>query len=256
MNLLKTDGVNMTYFRYTKRTGDFKMFEGGRAFPSLDLTFCIEGEMHYVYKGEHIILRAGDGIMMLPGLNRERYESNTPTRYASINLAFDYQEEFEVEGYLPGVVNSSVLYMLDILKNDYVTVSPNRNQKCLSAFSYIYNHILETVNNTENPHIKAIKQFVFDNLSGNLVLSKIAEHVHLAPQYVCTLFKKEMGMTVSQFVAKTRIDHAKMLMVSTNESIFKIAEACGFSDYCYFSHTFKKVTGISARQYRANNMMK
>ncbi len=251
MNLLKTDGINMTYFRYTKRTGDFKMFEGGRAFPCLDLTFCIEGEMHYVYNGEHIILRAGDGIMILPGTARERYESFTPTRYASINVTFDYQEEFEIDGYLPGVVNSSILYMLDILKKDYVTVSLNRNQKCLSAFSYIYNQIVETVCDREKPHIKAVKQFISDNLSGDLSLSRIAEHVHLAPQYICSLFKKETGMTITQFTLKSRIDNAKMLILSTNEPVSKIAESCGFSDYCYFSHAFKKITGISARQFRS-----
>lgn len=253
MSFLKIDGINMTYFNYYKRDGCFRISDGDHPMELLDLTLCIEGEMHYIYNGEHITLHSGDGILIIPGSYRERLESDVPTLYASTNLVFNEKMEFEIEGYLPGVVNSSILYMLDLLKKDFVTVSPNREEKCLSAFSYIYNQVTETVCNDENPHVKAIKQFISDNLPSDLSLSKIAEHVHLAPQYVCSLFKKETGMTITQYSVNSRIDRAKMLISATNISIAKIAEGCGFSDYCYFSHTFKKITGVSARQYRANN---
>ena len=43
---------------------------------------------------------------------------------------------------------------------------------------------------------------------------------------------------------------AKRSIIATSDSISSIAEACGFNDYCYFSHAFKKITGVSANQYR------
>ena len=254
MSLLGIDGINMIYFNYYKRDNGFRIPDGDHPMEFLDLTLCIEGEMHYIYNGEHIVLHPGDGILIIPGSYRERLESDVPSLYASVNLVFNEKKEFEIEGYLPGVVNSSILYMLDLLKKDYVTVSPKRDEKCLSAFSYIYSQIVETVCNKENPHIKSVKQFIADNLSSDLSLSKIAEYVHLAPQYICTLFKKETGMTITRYIVNSRIDRAKMLISATNLSISTIAEGCGFSDYCYFSHTFKKITGVSARQYRANNL--
>ena len=254
MKYLNPDNVTITYFNFTKRCGPFKMTDGDHPMKILDLTLCIEGTMHYLYNGEHITLNAGDGILILPGSFRERFESDIPTLYASFNLAFDYDEQFEIEGHLPGVVNSNILYLLELFKKDFVTVSSKKDEKCLSIFNYIYNHIYETVRITEKPHIKAIKQYISDNLAGDLSLSLLSEHVHLAPQYICSLFKKETGMTITQFILKSRIDHAKMLISATNESILDIAEGCGFSDYCYFSHSFKKLTGVSARQYRANLM--
>ena len=253
MDLMDMQSVDISYFNYTKRTGGFRMSDGDRPMTILDLTFCIEGEMRYLYNGKKIVLRPGDGILIPPGSYRERYETDIPTKYASINLIFKRDMVFEVSGYLPGVVNSNVLYFLDLIKKDYMTVSSKRNEKCLASFLYIYNRICETVCNTENHHVMAVKQFISDNLSENLSLEVIANHVHLAPQYICALFKKETGMTLTRFILKARVDHAKMLMIATNAPILDIAESCGFSDYCYFSHSFKQVTGVSARQFRSEN---
>lgn len=254
MNLIKTDGIAMNYFNYQKRDVVFPIPDKDRPLTILDLTFCIEGEMHYWYNGESITLHAGDGILLLPGSYRERYETPNPgALYASINLFIEdrHEFEFEIEGYLPNVVNSNILFLLDILKKEYPVVTDKREEKILSLFSYIYNNVYETICNTENPHVKAIKQYIFDNLTEELSLEKIANHVHLAPQYICTLFKKEVGTTIMQFILKSRIEHAKMAIIATTEPISKIAEGCGFDDYCYFSHVFKKITGVSARQYRA-----
>ena len=253
MNLLNSNGVSITYFKYTKRSDTFLLPLNEKPMSILDLTFCMEGELHYIYNGEHIILHPGDGIVILPGTFRERYETEMPVKYASINILFGKEQEFELDGYLPGIVDSRILYLLELIKKDFSVVSPNRNEKCLSAFSYIYNYICETVCNAENPHVKAIKQYVADNLKGDLSLGVLANHVHLAPQYICALFKKETGMTITNFILKARIDQAKMLILATNETILTIAEECGFSDYCYFSHAFKKITGISARQFRTEN---
>lgn len=251
MDLIKTSGVSMNYFSYARK--DYVYPLSGKDYPMtvLDLTLCVEGELYYRYNGENITLHPGDGILIIPGSHRERLETASPgALYASINLVFDYDEEFEIQGYLPGVLNSDILFMLDLLKKEYPTFSEKRNEKCLAIFEYIYKSICETVCNTENPHVKSIKQYIFDNLTGELSLDTIANHVHLAPQYICSLFKKQTGTTIMQFILNARIDMAKTAIIATNESISKIAEGCGFDDYCYFSHVFKKINGISARQYR------
>ena len=81
-------------------------------------------------------------------------------------------------------------------------------------------------------------------------IKNIADTVHLAPQYLCTLFKKKTGMTVIEFMDRERIDLAKRLMLLSDSPLYEIAERCGFPDYNYFSSIFRKITGISAREYR------
>lgn len=250
MNLIRTDGIEMEYFNYLRRDVVFPI--PTRDAPFIDLTLCVEGEMHYLYKGETITLRAGDGILIAPGAIFERFETPHPgALYASINIFSEENMELEIDGYLPNVVNNDIMFLLDILKKEYPVVSEKRPEKNLSLFNYIYNNIVETICNNENPHVKRIKQYIFDNLEEDMTLEKIASHVHLAPQYICTLFKKEVGTTIMQFILKARIEQAKKAIIATNEPISRIAEGCGFDDYCYFSHVFKKITGVSARQFRA-----
>lgn len=255
MNLLNQDNISITYFKYDKRIGEFLIPLNERPLTVLDLTLCLEGEMHYIYNGEHIILHPGDGILIIPGSFRERYESDIPTKYASVNLLFEDVPEFEFDGYLPGCVNSNIIYMIDILKKDFASASPRKNEKCLSILSYIFSQICEPVNDRENPHISAIKQYILENIAKEITLDKISGKIHLAPQYICSLFKKETGMTITNFILKERIDLAKRYIISTQESMSTIAEVCGFNDYCYFSHAFKKLTGFSANQYRKINRL-
>ncbi len=219
--------------------------------PYLDLTICIEGEMHYFYNGNYIRLFSGDAILFPKGSTRKRLYSDKPCRYASFNITFSKKAECEIEGYIPKCVNPDIIYLLESVKKDFSSISSKKREKCLCAFFYIYCGLCESVTDIENPHVKAIKQFILDNLQSKLSLESIASHVHLAPQYICSVFKKQTGYTIMNFVKKQRIDLAKRLIITSGEPINKIAERCGFDDLCYFSHAFKKATGISAKQYRA-----
>lgn len=250
MDVIKSGEAIVLYFNYEKKDSVSAFEVGGRVIPFVDLTICVEGKMEYLFNGQHITLGAGDAILFLPGHTIERFQTDVPTKYASINVTFEYDPGISISGYLPNCVNPDILYLLECFKRDFKIRSPKRRQKCLSLFSYICNNIHDTVCDKENPRVREIKQYVVDNLSGDLSLESIAGKVHLTPQYMCTLFKKHTGNTVVNFILNERIELAKRLIVSLNEPMSKIAVRCGFDDYYYFSHTFKKITGVSASSYR------
>lgn len=250
VNVMKTGEAIVVYFNYDKKDSVAAMNPGGYVLNFTDLTICVEGKMEYLLNGNPITLGSGDAIMFHQGDTIERFYTDVPTTYASINVRFDYNPEIQISGYLPNCVNSDILYFLECFKRDFKTNSPKRRQKCLSLFSYICNNIHDTVSDKENPRVREIKQYIFDNLSGDLSLEAISGEVHLTPQYMCTLFKKHTGITVVNFILNERIELAKRFIVSLDEPISKISVMCGFDDYYYFSHTFKKITGVSASSYR------
>lgn len=86
----------------------------------------------------------------------------------------------------------------------------------------------------------------------DLSLSSLAKLCSISHSYLSVLFKKETGMTVTDYINQTRIRQALTLLNTTNMPIGEIAEYCGFMDANYFSRIFKKMQGLSPRQYRSS----
>lgn len=91
--------------------------------------------------------------------------------------------------------------------------------------------------------------------STELTLEKLAEYVYLSPNYLSTLFRRMMGMTVSQYISNVRISHAKEFLEKRNLKIYDVAYCCGYKDANYFAKVFKKMAGISPCEYRTMHMM-
>lgn len=81
-------------------------------------------------------------------------------------------------------------------------------------------------------------------------LKGLAEEFSVSPSYLSGLFRKEVGVTLTDYIHKVRIDHSLILLNTSALSIQEIAEQVGFLDVNYFTRTFKKYHGISPKKYR------
>lgn len=93
-------------------------------------------------------------------------------------------------------------------------------------------------------------KFIEHGLYSTIKLDDVAEDVGLTPQYLTTLFKKETGKTLYQYIKEKKMDEAKMLLSYSNESVTTIADALGFSSSAHFSNAFKQYTRLSPLEYR------
>ncbi len=88
------------------------------------------------------------------------------------------------------------------------------------------------------------------DLSTDLSLSMLAKQQNVSPSYLSTLFKKETGKTLSEFIREKRIQYAASLLNSTHLQIQTVALHCGIMDVQYFSKLFKKHMGVTPKEYR------
>lgn len=102
--------------------------------------------------------------------------------------------------------------------------------------------------------VQKVITVIDSDLTADLSLHKQAERLNLNASYLSTLFKKETGMTLTEYVSKKRIEQAAFLLVSTNLQIQSIAQNCGIYDVNYFTKMFKKYMGKTPREYRENAM--
>jgi two-component system response regulator YesN len=84
-----------------------------------------------------------------------------------------------------------------------------------------------------------------------LSLQSASDYLHISPQYLSRLFKAETGETFGSFLADFRAKKAIILLKDQELKIYEIAERCGYATQHYFSNAFKKETGMSPMDYRA-----
>lgn len=84
----------------------------------------------------------------------------------------------------------------------------------------------------------------------DLALTDVAEYVNLSPSHFSTVFSSQTGQTFKEYLTRLRMEQAQTLLKTTTLKAFEIAAAVGYNDAHYFSHAFKKYTGVSPMEFR------
>ncbi len=101
-----------------------------------------------------------------------------------------------------------------------------------------------------SPLIRKVLLRIDSDLTIDLSLKTHAKLLNVNASYLSTLFKKETGATLTEYVNHKRIEHALFLLNSTNMQIQTVAQLCGIPDVNYFSKLFKKQIGKTPKEYR------
>lgn len=92
--------------------------------------------------------------------------------------------------------------------------------------------------------------YIDQNLYKKISLSQIAGYLSVNSSYISYLFKKEVGISITEYIQKERIEEAKKLIQTGEKSFADIYVSLGFIDQSHFTKTFKKFTGINPKDYR------
>ena len=101
-----------------------------------------------------------------------------------------------------------------------------------------------------NYTIKRAINYIREHYKEGISLEDVAGRLGITPEYLSTLFNREMGENFSTFLRKFRISHAKRLLKGTDMKVYEIAEAVGYTDPKYFARVFKDELGVSPGEYR------
>lgn len=99
-------------------------------------------------------------------------------------------------------------------------------------------------------HYKQVLDYIAANYGNNILLEDMAAQAGLSSSHFYRLFKQTIGQSPYQFLMAYRIEQSKKRLDNPNELMADIAFACGFSDQAHFSRVFKKIEGLTPKQYR------
>ncbi|MBE7043399.1 MAG: helix-turn-helix domain-containing protein [Ruminococcaceae bacterium] len=162
----------------------------------------------------------------------------------SLNLirsgAKDFGELFrkiydEYIGRQSGFMNMIRAYLIQIITQIFREIDHKTDVTSTNEQKSVVNKAIDYMKQNYNTPIN------LDNLVADIFLSK---------DYFRQLFKTTTGMSVTDFIQRTRIEEACKLLATTNRSVFDIAGNCGFMDVKFFYKTFKKITGKTPSEFR------
>ncbi len=154
------------------------------------------------------------------------------------------------------VAKSISLEKTDLLDkiDTYESIAAIEEELC-NVFKQICNITKSTSSKNEDRLSDGIMNFVQMSYNDhNLNVAFIAEQFNVSANYVSTVFKKETGIALSEYISNVRIEHAKHFLKNTNIKASEVADRVGFSSFRTFSRVFNTIVGISPGEYRKSDI--
>jgi AraC-like DNA-binding protein/ligand-binding sensor protein len=117
--------------------------------------------------------------------------------------------------------------------------------------SSLSNQLMVTAEQVDSPMITRAKLFITEHQDEEVSLRQVAGAVNTSAFYFCKMFKQATGLTFTDYLARTRIEKVKNLLLNPHKRISEVAYETGFQSLSQFNRVFRRVTGESPTVWRA-----
>lgn len=224
------------------------------------LTYVNEGEAVLNINNEKKRFASNDLLVIYPG-EKISYKTKKDVPW-SISWIGVYGEQIEAflnavgvtrENPVLHVVNHDVLSK--ILEEMYIESSKNTitsKMKCIGMLYEFFSVLTENtaVHTNKQSYIRGAMHYMDFCYDRKITLTEVAKAVNLEKSYFAKIFKKETGVTVTEWVRDIRIKKACHLLENTDLTVQQIAMSVGIENQLYFSKIFKKLMKVSPTEYR------
>ncbi len=112
------------------------------------------------------------------------------------------------------------------------------------------NQVLTNAPEQSSPMLRKIEAYLAEK-NGAVSNKELAQRVHLSPCYFSKLFKKQTGLTFTEYRRRARVETAKRLLLDPHRRVSEVAFQAGFDSIPYFNRVFRRFVACSPSEYRA-----
>ena len=217
--------------------------------PHWVLFYCTRGKGRFIFDDLELPYQAGNLIIIPAELPHAQEEQDGHGLYMCLmhaTLSFRYPMV------LPDDENLSLQHIFEdagYLFHHH----PDLRESLLPAYGHLVaQHIsVRRASSPRNLLVEEIAQSIRQNYPNpNFDLDRVLKSAPYCYDYLCRLFRQEMGTTPSKYLANLRLQTAAdILRTGNGKSVTEVSRMCGYQDPLYFSRMFKKKFGLSPREY-------
>ncbi len=203
-----------------------------------------------------------------------------------VRLFLENAEESEIEGFLDNIVNkqtknalNSTLFCKYFAMTMYMCACDYLRKLSLNPDAVLDSNIRVDLERVDASNVMSLVEKMFTTViskrknevgkqsrsqlsdaikyvdehyaDSNLSLNEVAKEVNISPSYLSAMFSRENKTTFVEYMTAKRMEHARQMLLSTEQKSQVIAEKVGYKDPHYFSYIFKKTYGCSPKEFRA-----
>ena len=115
---------------------------------------------------------------------------------------------------------------------------------------YVTNVARNQASEASSRTIRECCDYIRANVTKPLTAEEIASEMGYAPYYLTKKFRREMGVKLGDYIKQTKVEYAKMLLLTTNKSVADISDSLQFSNRNYFTKVFTDIAGVTPTAFR------
>lgn len=169
---------------------------------------------------------------------------------SSITLATRYA----IKGGLPSGIAYKI-YDLHIQRTENLKDKESVWDLLKNAFCTFADRVKAQKTQQHSQTIAICKNYIFKNIYNPISVKQLAKFANVNSDYLSILFKKEVGISLIEYIQRERIEEAKKLLTFTTYPLSDICASLNFSDQSYFTKIFKKFTNETPGKYRKSHVV-
>lgn len=244
--------------------------------PQIEIMFCTDGQMNFQVNEINYLLQKDEAIFINTNqLHSAQISGSTSSSWSAIifdpKLLYGFDTSLLKEKYFTPVLSNKAIHCLLIRDSDSISLikeiikldSYQANQAELLVCSKLMNlweKIFLSLKTAPQPsrlvskdtiRIKMILDYLNQNYSKKINLDELCGAINLCKSESCRIFKKEMKMTIIEYLLRLRLENSLIFLQSNKLSIAEISHLVGFNSPSYYCSQFKKYFDLTPHAYQA-----
>ena len=225
--------------------------------------YCTEGEGTLSVNGKKYVLHENEAIT-IPRFKKHSYYSDKKNPWSILWVHFKGEDtqhypldDIRVVKFMSNRVKNRMLFLfeqlLTLLEGNYTQGNFIYLSEVLSLIlAETYAREKKDEAGAQNKHVTNIIKYMYSHISEILTLEQICGEFELSKSYVNSIFLKCTQHAPMDFFITLKIREACNALRSTDQYVYESAQSLGYKDQYYFSRLFKRVVGVSPKEYRNN----